>query len=63
MALSLTCNHCKQEIVGSDEDELVALIQEHVAAHGQQHGRTHDVSRDDVLRRLSRQGAKGQADT
>ena len=63
MALSLTCNHCKQEIIGSDEDELLALVQEHVAAHPQQHGRSHEVSRDDVLRRLSRKDAKNQADT
>jgi hypothetical protein len=61
MVLSLTCSHCKQEIVGTDEDELVALVQEHVAAHAQQHGRSHQVSRDDVLRRLSRQEAKNQA--
>lgn len=61
--LSLTCNHCKQEIIGSDEDELVAHVQEHVAAHAQQHGRSHHVSRDDVLRRLSRKEVKTQADT
>ena len=63
MSLSLTCNHCKQEIISTDEDELVALVQEHVAAHGQQYGRTHHVSRDDVLRRLGRQAAEDQAGT
>ena len=58
MTLSLTCNRCHQPITGEDEDELVANVQEHVAAHGRAHGMTHTPSREQVLRRLRKQQAK-----
>ena len=58
MVLSLTCKRCQQEITGTDEDDLVANIQAHVAGHSQEHERAHHVSREHVLRRLRRQEAK-----
>lgn len=61
MALSLTCKRCKQELTGADEDEIVARVQEHVAAHGGVHCGAHRIDREHVLRRLRRQGP-GQAE-
>jgi hypothetical protein len=58
MTLSLTCKRCKQEITGTGEDELVANVQDHVAGHGHEHERAHDVSREHILRRLRRQEAE-----
>ncbi|HEY6746776.1 MAG TPA: hypothetical protein VI357_13785 [Mycobacteriales bacterium] len=53
--LSLTCKRCQQEITGTDEDDLVARVQEHVAGHGHDHPRAHSVSPEHVRRRLRRQ--------
>jgi hypothetical protein len=57
VTLSLTCKRCNQEITGTDEDQLVANVQDHVAGHSQEHKRDHHVSREHVLRRLRRQEA------
>ena len=62
MSLSLTCKRCDQAITGTDEDELVANVQEHVARHSHKHERDHEVSREHVLRRLRRQDSTKKAE-
>jgi len=61
MTLRLTCQNCKKELTGDDEDELVASVQEHVAGHSQEHGVSHTPSREHILHRLHRQQAKEAA--
>lgn len=62
MTLTLTCTRCQQDITGADEDDLVTHVQDHVAGHGgdlgRDHGHSHQISRDQVLRRLRRQQSK-----
>ena len=52
--LSLTCNNCRQQISGRDEDELVNQVQAHVAEHSRQSGHPHVVTREQILVRLQR---------
>ena len=56
MALSLTCKNCDEVLTGADEDELVAVVQAHIGAHARDHGATHEISREQVLARLEREG-------
>jgi hypothetical protein len=59
MTYKLTCRHCQETIIGSDEDDLVVQVQAHVAAHARERGRSHTVSVDEVRsRRLRHQDSK-----
>jgi hypothetical protein len=52
VSVSLTCRHCNEEMSAEDEEQLVAIVQQHVGGHAAEHGRAHTVSREDVLARL-----------
>jgi hypothetical protein len=51
MTLAITCKHCRIDIEGDDEDQLVERVQAHVRTHDQ----PIEVTREQVLARLHRQ--------
>jgi hypothetical protein len=55
MSVSLICRHCNEEMSADDKEQLVGVVQRHVAGHAAEHGREHSVSREDVLARLDLQ--------
>ncbi len=48
MTWGTTCRRCGMPITAADEDELVAIVEEHARDHGGAHGR-HVPSRAHIL--------------
>lgn len=59
----MACKRCREVLSGADEDELVARVQTHVQGHGLLGGRSHTVSRQQILTRLRRQGQPEAGET
>ncbi len=54
MTVTTTCKRCRQPIVATDEDDLVAQVQAHARDHGGARG-THIPTREHILGHFRRQ--------
>ena len=52
--LTISCKGCGQELSGETEDELVSVVQAHIA---EAHPRGHDPSREQILGIIRKRGA------
>ena len=53
MTITTTCKRCRQPIIATDEDDLVAQVQAHARDHGGARG-THIPTRDHILGHIRR---------
>jgi hypothetical protein len=56
MSISTICKRCREPIIATDEDDLVAQVQAHARDHGGARGK-HVPTREHILRRLHRNDA------
>lgn len=54
MSISTICKRCREPIIATDEDDLVAQVQAHARDHGGAHG-THIPTREHILARAHRE--------